>query len=133
MLTNQADLFGDVIHSYSRAEALADGDLVDVSDTAREAGIKFPTAVTRAVWDAYVEVPEGVTCQDVAGRLWDVVYMLRAAIATGGGGDTITYQLYVHNQTRQEFADSDLVTLKAICGPGDDAAPVITIMLPDED
>jgi hypothetical protein len=26
-----------------------------------------------------------------------------------------------------------LVRLKAICGLGDDAAPVVTIMLPDED
>ena len=26
-----------------------------------------------------------------------------------------------------------LVRLKAVCGPGDDAAPVVTIMLSDED
>jgi len=26
-----------------------------------------------------------------------------------------------------------LVTLKALCGPGDDGEPVITIMLPEED
>jgi hypothetical protein len=26
-----------------------------------------------------------------------------------------------------------LVTLKAICGPGDDGTPVITILLPQED
>jgi hypothetical protein len=29
----------DLIHSYSRAQALADGVLIDVSDTAREAGL----------------------------------------------------------------------------------------------
>ena len=66
--------FGQPIHSYSRAQALADGVLIDVSSTAREAGIRFPTAVTRAVWDGYVRVPPGVECQDEAGRLWDVLW-----------------------------------------------------------
>jgi hypothetical protein len=51
------------IHSYSRAQAIADGVLVDV--TAKEAGFKYqPVALTRAVFDLYVKVPEGVTCQD---------------------------------------------------------------------
>ncbi|MCE9563538.1 MAG: hypothetical protein K8U57_15970 [Planctomycetes bacterium] len=38
----------EVIHSYTRANALADGVLVDVSETAREAGIRFPVALTQA-------------------------------------------------------------------------------------
>jgi hypothetical protein len=41
----------DLIHSYSRARALADGALVDVSAVAREASIRFPVALTRAVWE----------------------------------------------------------------------------------
>ena len=36
----------DLIHRYSRADALRDGVLVDVSATAREAGIRFPVALT---------------------------------------------------------------------------------------
>ena len=40
----------EVIDAYSRAQALEEGVLVDVSVLAREAGIKFPVAVTRAVW-----------------------------------------------------------------------------------
>ena len=35
-----------VISSYTRAEAIEDGVLVDVSKVAREAGIKYPVAVT---------------------------------------------------------------------------------------
>ena len=61
-MTNE--LFGEVISSYSRAQAIEDGVLVDVSSVAREAGIKFPVAMTRTVWGKYVEVPEGVSCQD---------------------------------------------------------------------
>jgi len=33
---------------------------VDVSATAKEAGITFPTFMNRTVWDAYVQVPPGV-------------------------------------------------------------------------
>jgi hypothetical protein len=32
-----------------------------------------------------------------------------------------------------EMRVQDLVTLKAICGPGDNGEPVVTIILPDED
>jgi hypothetical protein len=64
----------DLIHSYTRADALRDGVLIDVSPTAREAGIRYPVAVTRAVWERCVAVPPGVTCQDEAGRLWDVLW-----------------------------------------------------------
>jgi hypothetical protein len=64
----------DLIHRYTRAQALADGVLVDVSPVAREAGIRYPTALTRAVWENYVKVPPGVTCQDESGRLWDIVW-----------------------------------------------------------
>ena len=39
----------DLIHSYTRAEAIADGVLIDVSATAREAGFKYPVALTAAV------------------------------------------------------------------------------------
>jgi len=139
----------NIISSYSRAEAIEDGVLVDVSNTAKEAGIKFPCAMTRAVWDAYVEVPQGAEIgQDVAGRLWDVLWMMRAAIRSSGGGSEISYRLHVAMPDRGDWRDNEdvpergtgltrrthrRVTLKALCGPGDDAKPVITIMLPDED
>ena len=40
----------EVIHRYSRADALRDGVLIDVSATAREAGIVWPVALTAAAW-----------------------------------------------------------------------------------
>lgn len=123
------ELFGEVISSYSRAQAIEDGELVDVSETAREAGIKFPVALTRAVWNRCVEVPPRARCQDERGRLWDVLWMFNFAVKLGKiRGDVGTYTLRVH--VREGIRN---VTLKAVCGPGDDPAPVITIMLPDED
>ena len=69
--------FGPVVYSYTRAQAVADGVQVEVSKVAVEAGIRFPVFLTRTVYDAFVTVPEGVTAQDEAGRLWDIVWMLR--------------------------------------------------------
>jgi hypothetical protein len=120
----------ELIFSYSRKQAVADGVLIDVSATAREAGIKFPVALTAAAWARCVAVPPGVQCQDEAGRLWDVLTMFRLA-ARRGDGDRLTFGVHVRSDNRGGVPP--LVRLKAVCGPGDDAAPVITIMLPDED
>lgn len=131
--TTKAEFWGDaeIISSYSRAQALEDGELVDVSSTAREAGIKFPVALTRAVWASYVEVPVGVECQDEAGRLWDILWLMRCAIkAAAGPTDRFVFKLHVRNTNRP--GTPPLVSLRAVCGPGDDPAPVITIMRPDE-
>ena len=46
-----ATAFGPAISAYTRAQAIDDGILVDVSDTAREAGFNIPVAVTRTVWN----------------------------------------------------------------------------------
>src|SRR5258708_1748505 len=55
--TNPADIFGPVIYSYTRAQAVADGLQVEVTKTAAEAGIRFPVFITRAVFDSFVTVP----------------------------------------------------------------------------
>lgn len=141
----------DLIHSYTRAQAIEDGVLVDVSDVAKEAGFKLPVAITHAAWARYVEVPAGLEMrgQSVEGRLWDVLFMLHLEIQRESGNTTeIHYQLLVAMpdvgdwQANEALPDDRsgltrsthrLVTLKAVCGPGDDPAPVVTIMLPNED
>jgi hypothetical protein len=120
----------EILSTYTRAQAIADGSLVDVSQTAYEAGILFAVALTRAVWSDYVEVPKGVLCQDEQGRLWDILWMFRCA-AESFEGDSLLYKLHVRNDNLDRTPP--LVTLQALCGPGDDGDPVITIMLPDED
>lgn len=64
----------DLIHVYTRAQAIEDGVLVDVTETAKEAGIRYPVAITQAVWAEYVAVPDGVEGQDENGRLWDILW-----------------------------------------------------------
>lgn len=132
MNTNNESPFGEVIYTYTRAQAVADGVQVEVSKVAAEAGIRFPVFLTRTVYDAFVTVPPGVTAQDEAGRLWDIVWMLRFAIRKHRNSAVrLPFALYVRNDNRK----ARLVKLIATCGPldVDDARPAITVMMPDED
>lgn len=138
-------VFGPVVFAYTRAQAIEDGLLVDVSKMATEAGFKWPTALTRSVYERYVAVPESLAgCQDVQGRLWDILWMCWVAIRTGRMQGTLgEFNLLVRCLADAELQSNEkrhaegegfrLVTLKSVCGPGDDAKPCITIMLPDED
>ena len=110
----------EVIHAYTRADALRDGVLIDVSATARDAGFRWPVALTCAAWERCVAVPPGVACQDEAGRLWDVVWMLRLSIGRSDGGPEVRFGVHVRNDNRER---TPLVRLKAVGGPGDDVAP----------
>jgi hypothetical protein len=118
----------DLIHSYSRAQAIGDGTLVDVSETAKEVGITYPTALTRGVYERDVRVPEGIFGQDEAGRLWDILWMMRYAIRRGPEGDTLLFTVFVRNDNREPQP----IKLKGICGPDDDGSPCITVLLPEE-
>ena len=122
----------NIIYAYTRKQAVEDGEQVDVSTTAAEAGIRFPVFLTRRVFDAYVAVPPNVTGQDEAGRLWDIVSMFRFAIkGSRDAGDRIAYSLYVRSDNRRPR----LVKLVAVCGAHDMDAPepAITVMMPGED
>ena len=70
--------------------------------------------------------------QDEAGRLWDVMWMLRIAINSCRGESEICYRLLViprDGRSRKPVS----VDLKAVIHGGDKDEPVITIMLPTED
>ncbi len=71
----------EVIHSYTRQQAIEDGYLVDVSGTteAKEAGFKAPLCLTRGAY-SLVEVPAGLEgIQDLKGRLWDTLFVAATA------------------------------------------------------
>ena len=89
--------------------------------------------ITRGVYEQCVAVPPGVTAQDEAGRLWDVVWLLRHAILRSRPGTSrLPFALYVRNSDKHP---ARLTKLIATAGAVDidDPAPAITILLPDED
>ena len=116
----------DVISAYTRADAIADGALVDVTKTAQEAGFVWPVAITQGLWATINDIPKSKSYQDVQGRLWDVLYM--AFLAARGRPDDaqLNYRVIMHHGRKT------YITLKMVSGPGDQAEPVITIMLPHE-
>jgi hypothetical protein len=127
-----SEVFGDPICIYSRAQAIADGVLVDLSawggpgPQGMLGGFIIPVAVTKAVWDDIQAVPAG-SCQDVRGRAHDVLWMARLAVGSHTRASEIRYQVYL------QVGRKKLQTYKVVIGPGDDSQPVLTIMNPDED
>ena len=132
-----ATAFDPVISTYTRAQAIADGILVDVSETAREAGFKIPVAVTRTVWDSLVALPDGYQgFQDERGRLWDVLWMARHYALRASSSDRVRMCVLVRD-IRKDLRDSNRPPRKhfpiVAIGGGDDGGPVITVMFPEDD
>lgn len=138
MQTEQAldGIFGAPIYAYTRAQALEDGVLVDVTETAKEAGFRVPVAMTTAAWADAVEWTEAdskrQTSQDESGRLWDVVWMSYLAVRRGGMEPRKAFQL-LRVPRGGRGVRPRLTTLHIHIGPGDSGEPVITIMQPGED
>ncbi|MBN2584982.1 MAG: hypothetical protein JXL80_18115 [Planctomycetes bacterium] len=123
----------EVVFSYSRAQAIEDGVLVDLAQEplvtlCRQAGFRLPIAMTATAWAECVgsePLPQG---QSVNGRLWDVLNVLRTAIHANELTDRVHFKVRVWNGVR-----FDTVQMWCQCGPGDTAEPVLTIMLEGED
>jgi hypothetical protein len=91
--------------------------LIDVSATPKEAGFMFAVALTAAAWARCVAVPPGVLCQDEAGRLWDVLTLLRWAVpGSKQGAAALRFGVHVRNYNRDRTLP--LVRFKAVRGPG---------------
>ncbi len=131
------NLLGEVIYSYSRAQAIDDGVLIDATEMARDAGFKWPVALTVAAWSDCVAWSdadnERQVYQDQSGRLWDVLFMASFAVRTANNANR-QLQFDLQRIPRNgRSTTSQRLTLKLILGPGDGGEPVITIMLPGED
>ncbi|MBL9188323.1 MAG: hypothetical protein JNK23_12635 [Opitutaceae bacterium] len=116
--------FGETIYSYSRTQAIEDGILVDLSqvDSIRQHW-KHPFACTSAVW-AIIEEALQRPDQDTCGICHDISTMAKLAIHAARNADQILFTVII---TGKKHA------MKLHIGPGDTAAPVLTLMLPYED
>jgi hypothetical protein len=124
-----------VIFSYARAKALADGVLVDVTETAREAGFRLPVAITAALHNRLtLTKADAALGQDYDGRLWDVLWLaVFTAKLPGSDTDTIRFSLE-QQEANAHTGKPEKVALRlwANCGPGDNSEPVITIGFPED-
>ena len=121
----------DIIHTYTRFEAVKDGLQVCVSerfpnDTRM---YKYPVFFTTGVWEL---------CQERGEIIWDICYMAAAASkAQPTNSAIISYSLIVQDAQRSpDFFEDEFpcYRLLAICEAKDinDPTPVITILFPDE-
>jgi hypothetical protein len=131
-VSDMEEVFGEPISVYTRAQAIADGTLVDVTEWASadkgfHGGFKYPVAVTRALWNVIEYIPpKAVTMgQDVRGRAHDVLFM--ASLAARRGGQRVEFSVRMH--VREGIRVLHLV---GDCGPGDNGEPVITIGYPED-
>ena len=129
--------FGDVISTYTRAQAIEDGVLIDAGPMAQEAGFTSQVALTSAVWTDCVawtdDDNQKQVYQDLSGRLWDTLHMAAYAIrANPSTANQLLYELYRVPRDGHSMK-AQLMTLKLVIGPGDYDEPVITVMRPNED
>jgi hypothetical protein len=121
-----------VIFSYTRKQAIEDGVLVDLTEWARETGFTIPVACTSEVWNRYIQPPSDTIGlgQSERGRAHDALWLLFLAIRRAASGtDLLMFEVaFLQAPGRIES-----VQLKAICGPGDEGEPVLTILMPHED
>lgn len=138
----------ELISVYTREQAIDDGVLVDCTEEPfdelnRNAGLLFDVAMTQAVFQRYVEVPERFQAtQDIKGRYWDVVWMFRNAMQRRRSDDNEMLFEFLclpngeEDKCNEQVAAGGvyrLVKLKAVASPGDRGEPCLTFMLPDED
>ena len=104
--------FGDVIYSYSRAQAIEDGVLVDLSSAdSIQQHWKHPFACTSAVW-AIVEQALTHEGQDLNGICHDISTMAKLAIQDDRDAKEVLFTVIITGRRHK---------LKLHIGPGDTA------------
>jgi hypothetical protein len=122
----------NVVYTYTRAQAIKDGVLVDLSNSyPAEVGrmFKWNLCVTEAVWNL-IESAAEADDTDVSDYVYDVSFMAGMAIKTLQVADKSQLIFKVCLPLRGRGTEKQL---KLVCSPGDNAEPVLTILLPDED
>ena len=107
----------------SRRNAFEHGRIIDVTDAAQTVGLTYPTAVTPAVWNRYVEPPTGMSWSKQKERLWGILWSLR--ISATGDPDPPRGTLFFP-------VPGYAAVLEAVSTPGDTTSYVITVKIAHE-
>jgi hypothetical protein len=130
LLEDSTASLGEVIYAYTRSQAIEDGVLVDVTETAAEVGFKYPTAVTAALWADIENIPEFYVWEEPNGRLWDILWVAASNARSKARKDAkatrFTFEVILHTGPTSDEKDWP-IELVFDCGPGDQGEPVLTI------
>ena len=130
--TTLEDLFGPVIHAYTRQQALADGVLVDAMQgdlaVVSRQHYRWPIAMTASVWgivERAVNNPKHFN--DLPGVWHDVLWMSRVSSVEISPTER-RFTVIITGAGRGRHWP-----LKIVSGPDDAGQPCLTVMLADED
>jgi hypothetical protein len=121
----QENPFGEVVYSYTRKQAIEDGVLVISVRLRRSRSTgNFRSRAPATVW-AIIEAALKKDGQDLNGICHDISWMALIAVRTGRqDAGQIHFKVIIAGTKH---------ALKLHIGPGDTPAPVLTLMLPNED
>jgi hypothetical protein len=120
-----------IVHTYTRAQAISDGVLIDLTSSfPNETRMyRWNVCCTDSVWSLIERAAESDSTE-VAVYVWDVCYMSHMAIAAlrDSGHPELYFKVCLPLGTPKK-------KLKMVSGPisFDDPTPCLTIMLPTED
>lgn len=82
-------------NSYTRADALADGVLIDLTPSARNYSFKLPFAVSDALYHGYVEPSADLEAQgqSLEGRLHDLLTLANVSARQSMGEDRVSFKV----------------------------------------
>lgn len=112
----------NIIFAYTRAMAIADGVLHDVSETAKECGFSIPVAVTDTIWRRWVEVDHRQELLEVGqstdARLRDLLMVLHMTIRKlpkDANTDRLTFVVRFLMAPEDETVEEAVLTSPRIC------------------
>lgn len=126
-------IFADCeVFRYTRFDAIQDGTLIDLTNNFPDIShqlYKYPVACTASVW-AIIEaaVASKKNCNDFAGIVWDILWMSQKGIIKRIDETKHIFRVIITGTGPRKYHD-----FKIICHGGDEAEPVLTIMMPGED
>jgi hypothetical protein len=115
-----------IISTYTQQQAVEDGLLINITDTAevKQAGFKVPVHLTAGLYEK-IQVPPGMGgLQDFTGRLWDVLFLAVTEFRKKKDYITEFYVLFKNNEHTKPEKTKIWLVFNAYEG--------FTLMLPEE-
>ena len=124
----------DVIYTYTRKEAIEDGEQTCISEIYPNDCrlFKYPVYFTRKVMSLLEN------SQDPGAVVWDICYMsINSSSRIELSASTIKFSVIIENaEIKPDFVEDGLPFYTLICQVGatdfDDRTPAVTVMFPDE-